>query len=131
VRIVADTSIWVDFLRGNEPAEGTSLDTHLERESVLMCGPVVAELLTGTAPEHREDLWLVLGSLPWADLDRPAWRQVGEVACDLRRRGTQISLTDVAIAVAAIRANAGLWTLDRDFELIREVLPSLELHRSG
>jgi predicted nucleic acid-binding protein len=129
VKLLPDTSIWVEYLRGTDPGATSELDVQLDRESVLVCGPVVAELLAGTATEHREDLWLVLGSLPWADLDRPAWRQVGEVASDLRRRGSAVPLTDVEIAVAAARSGAELWTRDRDFERIAQVLPSLELHR--
>lgn len=130
MKLVVDTSVWIDYLRGRDAALVDRLDAYLDRESVLMCGPVIAELLAGTDPDDREELWLALGSLPWADLDRPAWRRVGEVAGDLRRRGTSVPLTDVAIAVAAEMAEAELWSRDGDFERIREVLPELTL-RTG
>jgi predicted nucleic acid-binding protein len=51
------------------------------------------------------------------------------VAGELRRAGTSVPLTDVAIAVAATVAEAELWTRDQDFERIRTALPALELHR--
>jgi len=116
VRLLPDTSVWVDYLRGRNPETVAELDSYFERESVDVHRPIVADLLAGTAPDQREDLWLAIGSLPWADLDRAAWRQVGEVANDLRRRGVSVPLTDVVIAVAAARSDAGLWTHDRDFE---------------
>jgi predicted nucleic acid-binding protein len=74
-------------------------------------------------------MWTTLSSLPWAQLDQPAWREAGEAAARLRRSGRTPALTDLAIAVAAARAGFALWTLDSDFELIREVLQGLELYR--
>ena len=129
MRVLPDTSVWVDYLRGRDPSTVAALDAYLERESVLVCGPVVAELLAGTTPLQREDVWLAIGSLPWADLDRAAWREVGEVANDLRRGGVSVPLTDVVIAVATARSDAELWTRDRNFERIRQTLPTLRLHR--
>ena len=127
MRVLPDTSIWVDYLRRGASGPGGELDGLLERDSVLVCGPVLAELLAGAPPERRDELWLALGSLPWAELDHAAWRQVGELANDLRRTGTSVALTDLVIAVACVHAEATLWTGDRDFERIRRALPGLEL----
>jgi len=129
VRLLPDTSVWVDYLRGRDATTVAELDRHLERESVLICGPVIAELLAGTASRQQEQLWLAIGSLSWAAIDQPAWRSIGEVAGELRRAGISVPLTDVAIAVAAAGAEAELWTRDHDFERIQTVLPGLELHR--
>lgn len=129
MRILPDTSVWVDYLRGGKRRSVSSLDGFLEQESVLVCGPVIAELLAGTPPDRREELWLALGSLPWAELDHAAWRQVGELANALRRVGRSVPLTDVIIAIACVRAEATLWTEDRDFERIRQELPALELFK--
>ena len=128
MRLLPDASVWVDYLRGRDAAVVDELDGHLERESVFMCGPVIAELLAGTAVERREDLWLALGSLPWSDLDQLAWQQIGELAFELRRRGTPVPIIDIAIAVSALNVEAELWTRDADFQRIREALPALNLH---
>jgi predicted nucleic acid-binding protein len=85
------------------------------------------KLLAVTRPEDRETLWLALGNLPWADLDQVAWRQAGELANDLRRRGVSVSLTDVTIAVASVNAEAELWSRDGDFARIRDAWPALAL----
>ena len=128
MKLLPDTSIWVDYLRERDPDTIAEMDRHLERESVLICGPVIAELLAGTSPDQQDELWLSIGSLPWAPVDQPGWRSIGEVAGELRRAGTSVPLTDVAIAVAANAAEAELWTRDDDFGRIKAVLPSLELH---
>lgn len=131
MRLLPDTSIWVDYLRERDAATLEEMEHHLESESVMVCGPVIAELLAGTAPDDQEQLWLSIGSLPWADIDQRGWHAIGEVASKLRRAGISVPLTDVAIAVAAAVAEAELWTTDQDFERIRAALPTLQLHDQG
>lgn len=128
MKLLPDTSVWIDYLREGAFGAAEALDRHLEEESVLVCGPVLAELLAGAASDRRDELWLALGNLPWAELDHTGWRRAGEIANDLRRSGRSIPLTDVVIAVACARAGASLWTRDRDFDAIRDVLPELELY---
>ena len=96
-------------------------------KSAVVCGPVLAELLGGMPVERRDELWHALEALPWAELDRPAWRRVGELAHELRASGESVPLTDLAIAVAAVSAGASLWTHDSDFDRLRSALPELEL----
>ena len=128
MNILPDTSVWVDYLNGSNPTLVEELDRYLDRESVFVCGPVMAELLVGTSPEDRDDLWLAVGSLPWVDLDQVAWREVGELGYALRRLGTSVPLVDVAIAVAALSSEAELWTRDTDFARIQGAAPNLSLH---
>lgn len=137
MRVLPGTSVWVDYLRGGASRPAGELDGLLEDGSVLICGPVMAELLAGAPPDRRDALWLALRSLPWAELDHAGWREVGELANVLRRVGISLPLTGLVIAVACVRSEAMLWTRDRDFERIRDGLPALELrlgrvgHSSG
>ena len=92
----------------------------------MVCGPVVAELLAGTAAARRGDLWAPLSGLPWAPIGLEEWRRVGEVAAALRDQGASVPLTDIEIGVAAAGAGAQLWSRDSDFTRICSVLPELE-----
>lgn len=127
--VLPDTSIWIDFFRGCAPA-AAGVDRLLSDGALTICGPVLAELLAGTPVPQREDLWLALGSLPFADLDQAGWAEAGTVSHELRRRGHSVPLVDVAIAVAAVRAGATLWTRDDDFLRIAEALPRLGLYEA-
>lgn len=129
MKVLPDTSIWVDFLRKGVAGPAAELDNLLAQESIFVCGPVVAELLAGMPSSQQDDVWIVLSGLPWADLDRAAWQMIGETAAALRRKGVTAALTDVSIAVASVRVDAALWTRDVDFERIRAVLPQLRLHK--
>ena len=125
--VVADTSIWVDFLKRGQRGPGAALTGLLRDREVVMCGQVAAELLAVTDPDRRDQLWTLLSGLPWLELRPHGWRRVGEVAGDLRARGATVPLTDVQIAVLVTEHGAFLWSRDRHFATIAELL--LELPR--
>jgi predicted nucleic acid-binding protein len=131
VTVLPDTSVWVDYLSAGADGAAAPLDRLLAEESVLVCGPVLAELLAGTAAGDRGELWHALAALPWADLDHEAWRLVGELAFELRRAGLSLPLTDLEIAVACASSGAALWTRDDDFHRLVPHLPSLQLYESA
>jgi len=126
VTVLADTSVWVDYLRRGPSGAAADLDRLLHAGEIVLCGPVVAELLAGAGPAHRGDLWQLFSSLPWAEFGRAQWRRVGEAAAALRERGESVALTDVEIAVAATDAGAALWSRDADFVRIAGVLDDLD-----
>ena len=116
---LADTSIWVTYLRhGPGHPQAAELAGRLREGGVLTCGPIVSELLTGTAERDRERLGSTLRALDWVDLDRAEWIAAGELAAKLRAGGETVPLTDVTIAVAAVAAGAELLSADSDFERI-------------
>lgn len=126
--VLPDTSIWIDYFRGSEPV-ANELGRLIAEAPPSICGPILAELVAGTPAEQREDVWLALSSLPFVDLGRDAWTLAGELAHELRRRGATVPLIDLLIAVAAVRGDVALWTRDRDFERVVEVLTELRLRR--
>ncbi|MGH2500141.1 MAG: PIN domain-containing protein [Candidatus Limnocylindria bacterium] len=130
MRILPDTSIWIDFFSGREPVAG-SLEVLLRDAQLTTCGPVLAELLAGTPPRRQEALWLAVGSLPFVDLDQSAWREAGELCRGLRDRGRTVPLVDVLIAVASVRADAAVWTRYQDLARVQTVLPGLRLHQAS
>lgn len=127
--ILADTSVWVEFLRRGNAGRARELRGLILRDEVVMCGPVAAELLKGVDPSERDELWTTLVSLEWQDLGREAWRRIGEAAAALRRRGETLPLIDIAIAVAAVTSDAVVWTADSDFDRIGAVLAGFKVKR--
>jgi predicted nucleic acid-binding protein len=126
VTVLADTSIWVEYLRRGRGSKASRLDDLLVAGDVIACGPVVAELLAGAKSPDRGRLWLLLTGLPWADLGPVQWQSVGETAARLRERGETVALTDIEIAVAAVDSSSRLWTRNSDFRRVRGVLPALQ-----
>ena len=129
--VLPDTSVWVEFSRRGERGGAAALGRLLDRGEVATCGPIAAELLAGADGEVTERLWETLSSLPWVELGPSEWRQVGTVAARLRREGRALPLTDLVIAVAALRGGHFLWSFDSDFERLAGVLAELELYEEG
>jgi len=127
VSVLVDTSVWVDFLKLGSRGASAPLATLLTRHEVVVRGQVVAELLAGTPPSGRAELWMLMAGLPWIELRHDGWRRVGELEGDLLARGYRLPLTDVAIAVTAVDGRASLWSRDARFAHFAELLP--ELHR--
>jgi len=126
--VLVDTSVWVDFARRGERGRAVAMRDLLEAGEVATCGPVAAELLAGAEGEVAERMWGTLSSLPWAELDARGWHEVGIAAGRLRRGGETLPLTDLAIAVAASRADQAVWSFDADFGRIRDALEDFELY---
>jgi predicted nucleic acid-binding protein len=125
VTVLADTSIWIEYLRCGRRSEASRLDDLLVAGEVVVCGPVVAEILAGAKAADRSTLWLLFVGLPWADLGRVQWQRAGEIAGQLRERGETTAMTAVEIAVAAVDSSSQLWTRDEDFQRIRGALTGL------
>jgi predicted nucleic acid-binding protein len=125
--IVADTSVWVEYLRRGERGWAWELDELLARGEVMMCGPVLAELVSGVPAERRSDYALRLRALPWSGLDRDGWLRIGLVRGDLRRDGFTASLIHTAIAVSAAQARATLWTADAAHERVVAAMSDLTI----
>ena len=128
--ILADTSVWIDFLRGGQSEAADELDAQLAQHAVMMCGPVATELLTGLEAGERLRLWETLSAMTWSDMTRADWFTAGDLRAELRERGIQVSLPDVLIATAAA-GRATLWTRDHQFERIAELLEPLDLRLFG
>lgn len=129
--VLPDTSIWVAYLRAGAEDLTRELGATLDRREVVVCGPVVAELVAGARAHDRPTLVASLAGLPWAELDRQAWQSVGLLAAELRDRGEALPLTDLEIAVAAHLSGAALWTADRHFERLAPLLNGLEVRLIG
>ncbi len=121
--VVADTSVWIDSLRGRQDA----LRAAARGRRLLLCGPVAAELLRGVAPNRREELRMRLLDIPWAPLEVFEWLEAGDIAARLFRAGTPVPLPDVVIAAAARSSGAAVLTHDRDFERIAQVVEGLQV----
>ena len=126
--LLVDSSVWIDFFRG-APEVVRRVDAALDQDRVAVCGPIVAEVLSGT--RTRADFARVNSAFEGLSLlpdPIDAWARVGEARFALARRGTQAALVDVLIALTAAEANHGLLTRDADFRRIAAVVP-IELEK--
>jgi len=122
--ILADSSIWVDLLRGS--GRGPEFAAVLRgTEAIGSTEPVLMELLAGarTDKEYMQVRSMVM-SVDWLGVD-PAcdFESAAQIYRSCRQAGiTPRGLTDCLIATIAIRTESRLMTCDRDFEAMATII---------
>ena len=119
--VIADTSVWVDFLRGAASPQCDLMASLLEEQAVATCDRVLQELLQGASRdadfrELREKLLALpcfnLGGVELALAAARNYRRMRERAFRPR------SATDVLIATFCIQHGHELLHNDRDFDFM-------------
>jgi predicted nucleic acid-binding protein len=120
--LLADTSAWIEFLRGTGSLEGGRLRRAIADREVVVVDPVFLEVAAGAArhavgrtqrlleAQHQEAL------APKLD-----WLDAAVIYRELRWRGVTVrSQVDALIAAVAIRLGLPVLHRDRDFGRIAE-----------
>ena len=127
LRVIVDTSVWLQFLKAGIPSVRTEMNLLRARGEIVMVGVVLAELLQGVRNQKElEQLADWFSPLPYLAETRDTWTRVGRLSYELRRRGAAVSLSDLVIAVLALEHDASIFTLDEHFQRI----PGLKLHKA-
>lgn len=117
--VIADTSVWVDFLRGSEAAHCETLALLLEEQEIALCDRVLQEVLQGLRgdAEFRRVSTRLL-ALPCYNLGGQGLAVAAARNYRRLRRldVTPRSATDVLIATFCIEEGHELLHSDRDFE---------------
>lgn len=125
--IVADTSAWIELLRGTGSPVDAALRGALEKgRAVAVTEVVVMEVLAGARSprEVRElrSLLLALRVLRLPGLD--GYEKAAELYRRCRAQGETIrKVTDCLVAVPAIEAGAAVLHLDADFDVLARHTP--------
>lgn len=110
--ILCDTSIWIEFFRGNEPYFET-VSTLLEKGNVLGLECIFGEILQGVKGKQERSIvlecWHALPKFQETGL----WLEAGEYSTIHVLPARGVGLIDAAIAVATLKSSALLWTLDK------------------
>jgi len=116
-RVLIDTSAWVHFFRSGEGLVSDEVARLVGSGNAWIAGPVVAELLHGTrSPRERRELAVLLGTLPYADVERGDWETAGDTLRGLREKGLTVPLSDVVIATVAKRLNLAILAVDWHYD---------------
>ena len=124
MRVLVDTSVWIDFFNGHPSPEAEILAGLIEDEvELLTCGVVVAEFMQGIRDKKAlERLEFHFRDMDWLTPEEPqTYLSAAELYRRLRAQGITIRSTiDCLIAVLAQDHGAFLLAKDRDMRLIVE-----------
>lgn len=129
--VIVDTTVWVDYFRGEANPETDWLDTELDRQRLGLTDIILCEVLQGVrddaAAKKLEATLLTLevfetGSVALA-------REAAHNYRTLRRRGHTVRKTiDCLIATFCLRGQHSLLHRDRDFDPFAKFLELSVLH---
>ncbi len=119
MRVLVDTSVWVDFLNGHPSPERQALHELIEGEDDLCtCGVIVAEVFQGLRRERGRDG--LIAQFREMTLLEPRgidlYLRAAEIYRKLRQRGLTIRSTIDCIIVVLAEEN-GCHVLERDRDL--------------
>ncbi|HEV7508404.1 MAG TPA: PIN domain nuclease [Thermoanaerobaculia bacterium] len=124
MRILVDTSIWVDFLNGYPSLEQATLAALLKSDhDICTCGVVIAEVFQGLRRDKgREGFTQSFRELIYLDPSGvDLYFRAAEIYRLLRARGLTVRSTiDCLIAALAEESGAALLARDRDMKIILE-----------
>jgi len=117
--VFVDTCIWAAFFSRPGSAEKTALDDLIDNDRIALIGPVVAEVLLGFRRRPQAD-WVAsrMRRAHWSDLNWDDWCAAADLGRGLAPRGQKLPLTDLVLAVVALRLNASVYTTDPHFDAV-------------
>lgn len=125
-KILVDTCIWSEVLRRKMPAPATAdtLAKLLRDLRAVLIGPVRQEILSGISEDEKfVKLKKLLSCLPDASIITEDYELAAQYANMCRKKGIQGSSVDFLICAVAVRNNFSIYTVDKDFEHYKAILP--------
>jgi predicted nucleic acid-binding protein len=120
VNLLADTSAWVEYLRGTGSATHLALRETVRAGSIATTDPVIMELLAGVgSPQREEQLAATLARGRYIACGPEDFLVAARIHASCRRAGSPVrNMLDCLIASVAIREAIPVLHHDRDFEAI-------------
>ncbi len=127
--MLVDAAVWIDWIRGRETVATRLLDIALDKGDVVLAPVIVQELLQGARDEPSlDELKAMLSGQPMLMPSLETHVAAAEVYARCRWRGLTVrSPHDCLIACLALEHGEPLLAEDRDYRVIRQVLPDLKL----
>ena len=118
VKVLVDTSVWIDFLRGD--AKAINVMSALAKSGrIVICGQVRQEVLQGSRDEKAFSKLEKQMEIWQSEAEAPGdFVEAARIFARLRWKGITIAPTDCLIAAVAIRRKAQLLAHDDDFDHI-------------
>jgi predicted nucleic acid-binding protein len=122
--ILVDTSIWIDFLRGENTAERHMLHELIEdEEDISITGVILAEILQGIKEEKMFNTTrnFLLEFPIYEPQSILTYTDATRIYRECRKKGKVLrSTVDCIIAAICLENDFNIFHKDRDYDIIRE-----------
>lgn len=121
MRLIADTSVWIDFFNNNLTVSLEKFESHIQNnDDICVSGIIQAEVLQGIKSSKQfNQIQNHLSNMIFLEMPRDGYILSANIYRTVRQKGKTIrSLGDCLIASVAILNNVPLLHSDRDFDVI-------------
>ena len=129
--MIADSSVWIDYLRSGRGDAAEALDIALRRRETRLLPTILQEVLQGADSPQRFAAWQrAFEALPVAQTDDAALTATLAAGLYARCRWagfTIRSANDCLIAASCVELDEPLLHRDRDFDAIARIEPRLRI----
>lgn len=111
--IAADTSVWIDFSKGNETPQTLLFEEALSSQRIVLPMPVLFEVLSGPGLTSSAASFII--QLPHLEIMLGFWERSAELRRTLLKRKLRARGMDCLIAQSCIDHGVPLLTSDDNF----------------
>jgi predicted nucleic acid-binding protein len=109
--LIADSSIWIDFFRGEKGDDIDFFELSLQEGRILMAPVVLSELLSSHRISEETEKFLL--DLEFTEPKPGFWQKAGKLRRDLAKTGFHASLPDCLITQTCLEYRLPLLTRDQ------------------
>lgn len=114
--ILVDTSVWISFLKNDDPDLGDILKKYLKRNDVFTVSAVFGELFQGVKNKREwEILQILWSSLPKVE-EEGLFIKAGQLSNKHKLYASGVGLIDCYLLAACLDNKLALWTLDKKLQ---------------
>jgi predicted nucleic acid-binding protein len=122
--ILADTSVWINFLRKSDLDTVDMLKAYLKNQHIYTVSAVFGELLQGVKSKRERSIVTTLWeNLPKVE-EQELFIKAGELSNQYKLYAHGVGLIDCYILAAAMDNNLALWTLDKKLQNAIDIIES-------
>jgi predicted nucleic acid-binding protein len=121
--ILVDTTVWVHFLRGDNPAARDRLQPLILEDRLFTADIIIMEILRGARSDKGyETLYNDLTVLQRLPMESAVWERAWKTGYHLRKKGINAPLADILIATLAVEHSCVLLHDDRHFSMMSKAV---------
>jgi predicted nucleic acid-binding protein len=118
--VLVDTSIWIEYFRTGKDSE--KLDFFIDENLIVINDLILAELVPSLRVQNQRKIIELLYNINKLDLSID-WDQIMEFQFQCLKNGLNgIGIPDLIIAQNAKQNHCNIYTFDRHFELMKDIL---------
>jgi hypothetical protein len=117
--VLVDTSVWIEFFRGNEAA--LPLNQLIDSNNLCVNDLILAELIPAINHKKENNLRDLLLTITKIDL-AIKWNQIIQMqTLNLKKGINKVGIADLVIAQNAVENDMELFAIDKHFSLMSEL----------